>query len=197
MESIMNEEKKDIFINLTSLPSAIMVIVEVLNIIKNNKNFIKLIKKYIKDDYIIYLFDEANITYSENISIDEYVNVITSDKKNVLSIIVSNKLSKEDSKKYLNIVNKIPIRVKITNTDKKKNNTKIYVNIKTFSSIPVEKRIGIYKKLYAKYHELDDLLLISLNNLLRNILIDKHMKLYSKDQYKNINPLKNYKLIAN
>ena len=69
MESIMNEEKKDIFINLTSLPSAIMVIVEVLNIIKNNKNFIKLIKKYIKDDYIIYLFDEANITYSENISI--------------------------------------------------------------------------------------------------------------------------------
>ena len=83
----------------------------------------------------------------------------------------------------------------VTNTDKKTNNTKIYINIKTFSSIPVEKRIGIYKKLYTKYHELDDLLLISLNNLLQNILIDKHMKLYSKDQYKNINPLKNYKLI--
>ena len=113
----------------------------------------------------------------------------------VLSIIVSNKLSKEDSKKYLKVINKIPIRVKITNTDKKTNNTKIYINIKTFSSIPAEKRIGIYKKLYTKYHELDDLLLISLNNLLKNILIDKHMKLYSKDQYKNINPLKNYKLL--
>ena len=196
MESIMNEEKKDIFINLTSLPSAIMVIVEVLNIIKNNKHFIKLIKKYIKDNNIIYLFDEANISYAKNMSIDEYVNVTTFDKKNVLSIIVSNKLSKEDSKKYIKVVNKIPIHIKITNTDKKTNNTKIYINIKTFSSIPVEKRIGIYKKLYTKYHELDDLLLISLNNLLQNILIDKHMKLYSKDQYKNINPLKNYKLIG-
>ena len=95
-------------------------------------------------------------------SIDEYVNVTTFDKKNVLSIIVSNKLSKEDSKKYIKVVNKIPIRVKITNTDKKTNNTKIYINIKTFSSIPIEKRIKIYKKLYIKYHELDDLLLISL-----------------------------------
>ena len=115
---------------------------------------------------------------------------------NFSSVIIFLILSKEDSKKYLNIVNKIPIRVKITNTDKKTNNTKIYINIKTFSSIPVEKRVGIYKKLYTKYHELDDLLLISLNNLLQNILIDKHMKLYSKDQYKNINPLKNYKLIG-
>ena len=87
------------------------------------------------------------------------------------------------------------MRIKITNIDKKTNNTRIYINIKTFYNIPVEKRIGIYKKLYIKYHELDDLLLISLNNLLKNILIDKHMKLFSKDQYKNINPLQNYKLI--
>ena len=194
-KNILNEEKEDIFINIKSLPSPIMIIVIVLNFIKNNKYFIKLIQKYIKDDNIIYLFDEANISYAKNMSIDEYVNVTTFDKKNVLSIIVSNKLSKEDTKKYMKVVNKIPIRVKITNTDKKTNNTKIYINIKTFSSIPVEKRIGIYKKLYTKYHELDDLLLISLNNLLQNILIDKHMKLYSKDQYKNINPLKNYKLI--
>lgn len=195
MNNIINEEKEDIFLNIKSLPSPIMVIVSALNIIKNNKYFIKLIKKYIKNDNIIYLFDEANITYKQNMSIDEYVNVITNDKKNILSIIVSNKLSKEESKQYLKIVNKIPLRIKITNTDKKTNNTKIYINIKTFSSIPVEKRIGIYKKLYTKYHELDDLLLISLNNLLKNILIDKHMKLFSKDQYKNINPLKNYKLI--
>ena len=194
-KNILNEEKEDIFINIKSLPSPIMIIVIVLNFIKNNKYFIKLIQKYIKDDNIIYLFDEANISYAKNMSIDEYVNVTTFDKKNVLSIIVSNKLSKEDTKKYMKVVNKIPIRVKITNTDKKTNNTKIYINIKTFSSIPVEKRVGIYKKLYTKYHELDDLLLISLNNLLQNILIDKHMKLYSKDQYKNINPLENYKLI--
>ena len=196
MENIINEEKQDIFINIKSLPSPIMIIVNALNIIKNNKYFIKLIKKYIKDNNIIYLFDEANITYSKNMSIDEYVNVIISDKKNVLSIIVSNKLSKEDTKKYMKIINKIPISIKITNTDKKTNNTKIYINIKTFSSIPIEKRIKIYKKLYIKYHELDDLLLISLNNLLKNILIEKHMKLYSKDQYKNINPLKNYKLLS-
>jgi hypothetical protein len=195
-KNILNEDKEDIFINIKSLPSPIMIIVTVLNFIKNNKYFIKLIQKYIKDNNIIYLFDEANISYAKNMSIDEYVNVTTFDKKNVLSIIVSNKLSKEDTKKYMKVVNKIPIRVKITNTDKKTNNTKIYINIKTFSSIPVEKRIGIYKKLYTKYHELDDLLLISLNNLLKNILIDKHMKLYSKDQYKNINPLKNYKLIV-
>ena len=195
-KNILNEDKEDIFINIKSLPSPIMIIVTVLNFIKNNKYFIKLIQKYIKDNNIIYLFDEANISYAKNMSIDEYVNVTTIDKKNVLSIIVSNKLSKEDTKKYMKVVNKIPIRVKITNTDKKTNNTKIYINIKTFSSIPVEKRIGIYKKLYTKYHELDDLLLISLNNLLKNILIDKHMKLYSKDQYKNINPLKNYKLIV-
>ena len=195
-KNILNEDKKDIFINIKSLPSPIMIIVTVLNFIKNNKYFIKLIQKYIKDDNIIYLFDEANISYAKNMSIDEYVNVTTFDKKNVLSIIVSNKLSKEDTKKYMKVINKIPIRVKITNTDKKTNNTKIYINIKTFSSIPVEKRVGIYKKLYTKYHELDDLLLISLNNLLQNILIDKHMKLYSKDQYKNINPLKNYKLIG-
>jgi hypothetical protein len=195
-KNILDEDKEDIFINIKSLPSPTMIIVNVLNFIKNNKYFIKLIKKYIKDDNIIYLFDEANISYAKNMSIDEYVNVTTFDKKNVLSIIVSNKLSKEDTKKYMKVVNKIPIRVKITNTDKKTNNTKIYINIKTFSSIPVEKRIGIYKKLYTKYHELDDLLLISLNNLLQNILIDKHMKLYSKDQYKNINPLKNYKLIV-
>ena len=195
-KNILNEDKEDIFLNIKSLPSPTMVIVTVLNFIKNNKHFIKLIKKYIKDNNIIYLFDEANISYAKNMSIDEYVNVTTFDKKNVLSIIVSNKLSKEDTKKYMKVVNKIPIRVKITNTDKKTNNTKIYINIKTFSSIPVEKRIGIYKKLYTKYHELDDLLLISLNNLLKNILIDKHMKLYSKDQYKNINPLKNYKLIV-
>jgi hypothetical protein len=195
-KNIINEEKEDIYIDIKSLPSPTMIIVNVLNFIKNNKSFIKLIKKYIKGDNIIYLFDEPNLTYSKNMSIEEYVNITTSDKKNVLSIIVSNKLSKEDSKKYLKVVNKIPIRVKITNTDQKTNNTKIYINIKTFSSIPVEKRIGIYKKLYIKYHELDDLLLISLNNLLKNILIDKHMKLYSKDQYKNINPLKNYKLIS-
>ena len=195
-KNILNEDKEDIFINIKSLPSPTMVIVTVLNFIKNNKHFIKLIKKYIKDNNIIYLFDEANISYAKNMSIDEYVNVTTFDKKNVLSIIVSNKLSKEDTKKYMKVVNKIPIRVKITNTDKKTNNTKIYINIKTFSSIPDEKRVGIYKKLYTKYHELDDLLLISLNNLLQNILIDKHMKLYSKDQYKNINPLKNYKLIV-
>ena len=195
-KNILNEDREDIFINIKSLPSPIMIIVTVLNFIKNNKYFIKLIQKYIKDNNIIYLFDEANISYAKNMSIDEYVNVTTFDKKNVLSIIVSNKLSKEDTKKYMKVVNKIPIRVKITNTDKKTNNTKIYINIKTFSSIPVEKRIGIYKKLYTKYHELDDLLLISLNNLLQNILIDKHMKLYSKDQYKNINPLKNYKLIV-
>ena len=195
-KNILNEDKEDIFLNIKSLPSPTMVIVTVLNFIKNNKHFIKLIKKYIKDNNIIYLFDEANISYAKNMSIDEYVNLTTIDKKNVLSIIVSNKLSKEDTKKYMKVVNKIPIRVKITNTDKKTNNTKIYINIKTFSSIPVEKRIGIYKKLYTKYHELDDLLLISLNNLLQNILIDKHMKLYSKDQYKNINPLKNYKLIV-
>ena len=195
-KNILNEDKEDIFLNIKSLPSPTMVIVTVLNFIKNNKHFIKLIKKYIKDNNIIYLFDEANISYAKNMSIDEYVNVTTFDKKNVLSIIVSNKLSKEDTKKYMKVVNKIPIHLKITNTDKKTNNTKIYINIKTFSSIPVEKRIGIYKKLYTKYHELDDLLLISLNNLLQNILIDKHMKLYSKDQYKNINPLKNYKLIV-
>ena len=195
-KNILNEDKEDIFINIKSLPSPIMIIVTVLNFIKNNKYFIKLIQKYIKDNNIIYLFDEANISYAKNMSIDEYVNVTTIDKKNVLSIIVSNKLSKEDTKKYMKVVNKIPIHLKITNTDKKTNNTKIYINIKTFSSIPVEKRIGIYKKLYTKYHELDDLLLISLNNLLQNILIDKHMKLYSKDQYKNINPLKNYKLIV-
>jgi hypothetical protein len=194
--NILNEEQEDIFINIKSLPSPTMIIVNVLNFIKNNKYFIKLIKKYIKGDNIIYLFDEPNLTYSKNMAIDEYVNITTSDKKNVLSIIVSNKLSKEDSKKYLKVINKIPIRVKITNTDKKTNNTKIYINIKTFSSIPAEKRIGIYKKLYDKYHELDDLLLISLNNLLKNILIDKHMKLYSKDQYKNINPLKNYQLLS-
>ena len=195
-KNILNEDKEDIFLNIKSLPSPTMVIVTVLNFIKNNKHFIKLIKKYIKDNNIIYLFDEANISYAKNMSIDEYVNLTTIDKKNVLSIIVSNKLSKEDTKKYMKVVNKIPIHLKITNTDKKTNNTKIYINIKTFSSIPVEKRIGIYKKLYTKYHELDDLLLISLNNLLQNILIDKHMKLYSKDQYKNINPLKNYKLIV-
>ena len=195
-KNIINEDKEDIFLNIKSLPSPTMVIVTVLNFIKNNKHFIKLIKKYIKDNNIIYLFDEANISYAKNMSIDEYVNLTTIDKKNVLSIIVSNKLSKEDTKKYMKVVNKIPIHLKITNTDKKTNNTKIYINIKTFSSIPVEKRIGIYKKLYTKYHELDDLLLISLNNLLQNILIDKHMKLYSKDQYKNINPLKNYKLIV-
>ena len=194
-KNIINEEQEDIIINIKSLPSPTMITVNVLNFIKNNKYFIKLIKKYIKGDNIIYLFDEPNLTYSKNMSIDEYVNITTSDKKNVLSIIVSNKLSKEDSKKYLKVVNKIPIRVKIINTDKKTNNTKIYINIKTFSSIPAEKRIGIYKKLYTKYHELDDLLLISLNNLLKNILIDKHMKLYSKNQYKNINPLKNYKLL--
>jgi len=192
----MNEEKEDIAIDIKSLPSPTMIIVKVLNIIKNNTNFIKLIKKYIKNDNIIYLFDEPNLTYKQIMSIDEYVNITTSDIKNVLSIIVSNKLTKEDSKKYIKVVNKIPIHIKITNTDKKTNNTKIYINIKTFSSIPVEKRVGIYKKLYTKYHELDDLLLISLNNLLKNILIDKHMKLYSKDQYKNINPLKNYKLIV-
>jgi len=192
----MNEEKEDIAIDIKSLPSPTMIIVKVLNIIKNNTNFIKLIKKYIKNDNIIYLFDEPNLTYKQIMSIDEYVNITTSDIKNVLSIIVSNKLTKKDSKKYIKVVNKIPIHIKITNTDKKTNNTKIYINIKTFSSIPVEKRVGIYKKLYTKYHELDDLLLISLNNLLKNILIDKHMKLYSKDQYKNINPLKNYKLIV-
>ena len=195
-KNILNEDKEDIFINIKSLESPTMIIVKVLNFIKNNKYFIKLIQKYIKDDNIIYLFDEANLTYKQNMSIDEYINITTIDKKNVLSIIISNKLSKEDSKKYIKVVNKIPVRIKVTNTDKKTNNTKIYINIKTFSSIPVEKRIGIYKKLYTKYHELDDLLLISLNNLLQNILIDKHMKLYSKDQYKNINPLKNYKLIA-
>jgi len=195
-KNILNKEKEDIYINIKNLESPTMIIVKVLNFIKNNKYFIKLIQKYIKDNNIIYLFDEANISYAKNMSIDEYVNVTTFDKKNVLSIIVSNKLSKEDTKKYMKVVNKIPIRVKVTNTDKKTNNTKIYINIKTFSSIPAEKRIGIYKKLYTKYHELDDLLLISLNNLLQNILIDKHMKLYSKDQYKNINPLKNYKLIG-
>ncbi len=193
--NILNEDKEDIFINIKSLPSPTMIIVNVLNFIKNNKYFIKLIKKYIKGDNIIYLFDEPNLTYSKDMSIDEYINISTIDKKNVLSIIVSNKLSKEDSKKYLKVINKIPVRIKITNIDKKTNNTRIYINIKTFSNIPVEKRIGIYKKLYTKYHELDDLLLISLNNLLKNILIDKHMKLFSKDQYKNINPLKNYKLI--
>ena len=158
-KNILNEDKEDIYINIKSLESPTMIIVKVLNFIKNNKYFIKLIQKYIKDDNVIYLFDEANISYAKNMSIDEYVNVTTFDKKNVLSIIVSNKLSKEDSKKYIKVVNKIPIRVKITNTDKKTNNTKIYINIKTFSSIPVEKRIGIYKKLYTKYHELDDLLL--------------------------------------
>lgn len=193
--NILNEDKEDIFINIKSLPSPTMIIVNVLNFIKNNKYFIKLIKKYIKGDNIIYLFDEPNLTYSKDMSIEEYINISTIDKKNVLSIIVSNKLSKEDSKKYLKVINKIPVRIKITNIDKKTNNTRIYINIKTFSNIPVEKRIGIYKKLYTKYHELDDLLLISLNNLLKNILIDKHMKLFSKDQYKNINPLKNYKLI--
>ena len=194
--NILNEDKEDIFINIKSLPSPTMIIVNVLNFIKNNKYFIKLIKKYIKGDNIIYLFDEPNLTYSKDMSIEEYINISTIDKKNVLSIIVSNKLSKEDSKKYLKVINKIPVRIKITNIDKKTNNTKIYINIKTFSNIPVEKRIGIYKKLYTKYHELDDLLLISLNNLLKNILIDKHMKLFSKDQYKNINPLQNYKLIT-
>ncbi len=193
--NVLNEDEEDIFINIKSLPSPTMIIVNVLNFIKNNKYFIKLIKKYIKGDNIIYLFDEPNLTYSKDMSIDEYINISTIDKKNVLSIIVSNKLSKEDSKKYLKVINKIPVRIKITNIDKKTNNTRIYINIKTFSNIPVEKRIGIYKKLYTKYHELDDLLLISLNNLLKNILIDKHMKLFSKDQYKNINPLKNYKLI--
>ena len=194
--NILNEDKEDIFINIKSLPSPTMIIVNVLNFIKNNKYFIKLIKKYIKGDNIIYLFDEPNLTYSIDMSIEEYINISTIDKKNVLSIIVSNKLSKEDSKKYLKVINKIPVRIKITNIDKKTNNTKIYINIKTFSNIPVEKRIVIYKKLYTKYHELDDLLLISLNNLLKNILIDKHMKLFSKDQYKNINPLQNYKLIT-
>jgi hypothetical protein len=196
MNNIINEEKEDIYIDVKNLPSPTMIIVKVLNIIKNNTNFIKLIKKYIKNDNIIYLFDEPNLTYKQIMSIDEYVNITTSDIKNVLSIIVSNKLTKEDSKKYIKIVNKIPIHIKITNIDKKTNNAKIYINIKTFSSIPSEKRVGIYKKLYTKYHELDDLLLISLNNLLKNILINKHMKLYSKDQYKNINPLKNYKLIV-
>ena len=117
-KNIINEEKEEIFLNIKSLPSPIMIIVTVLNIIKNNKNFIKLIKKYIKDDNIIYLFDEANVTYKQNMSIDEYVNLTTINKTNILSIIVSNKLSKEDSKKYLKVVNKIPIRVKITNTDK-------------------------------------------------------------------------------
>jgi len=44
MENIINEEKQDIFINIKSLPSPIMIIVNALNIIKNNKYFIKLIK---------------------------------------------------------------------------------------------------------------------------------------------------------
>ena len=100
-KNIINEDKEDIFLNIKSLPSPTMVIVTVLNFIKNNKHFIKLIKKYIKDNNIIYLFDEANISYAKNMSIDEYVNVTTFDKKNVLSIIVSNKLSKEDTKKYM------------------------------------------------------------------------------------------------
>jgi hypothetical protein len=195
MTPFLHEQKEDMSIDVKSLPSPIMIIVNVLDFIKNNKVFVKLIKKYIKDNHTILLFDEANITYGKNIDIDEYVNVTTNNKKNILSIIVSNKLPKEESKKYIDIVDKIPLRINITNINKKTHNVKIYINIKTFSVIPVEKRIGIYKKLYAKYHELDDLLLISLNNLLKNILIDKHMKLYSKNQYKNMNPLENYRLI--
>ena len=49
-KNIINEEKEDIFINIKSLESPTMIIVKVLNFIKNNKYFIKLIQKYIKDN---------------------------------------------------------------------------------------------------------------------------------------------------
>ena len=58
-KNILNEDKENIYINIKSLESPTMIIVKVLNFIKNNKYFIKLIQKYIKDDNVIYLFDEA------------------------------------------------------------------------------------------------------------------------------------------
>jgi hypothetical protein len=193
MNKILNEDKKDIYMNTKSLPSPIMVVVSILNFMKTNKHLVKLLDKYIKNDNKIYLFDEANLTYNVNKNISNYVKSKIGIKKNILSIIVTNKLLKEDSKKYIKVTNKIPIHITIKKTNRKTNNTQIYIRVKTFSDIPIDKRIGIFKKLYTKYHELDDLLILSITEIIQKMLYSNHIKIHTKDKYKDINPLKNFK----
>ena len=72
--------KSEINLNIKSLPSSIMVIVDILNFIKNNNYFIKLLNIYKN----IYFFDEANITYNSDIKINNYIDNIIRKKKNIL-----------------------------------------------------------------------------------------------------------------
>jgi two-component system LytT family response regulator len=106
-KNILNEDKEDIFINIKSLPSPIMIIVTVLNFIKNNKYFIKLIQKYIKDNNIIYLFDEANISYAKNMSIDEYVKKIVQNQSTRKRYLHTKVLIIDDENRTRDLISKM------------------------------------------------------------------------------------------
>jgi hypothetical protein len=182
--------KEEYIIDLIDFPSTSMIISKILYFLKNNKKFIEILKEYSIDKNKIYIFDEANITY-DNSSLNNFINNKIINEANILSIIISNKLTKEDSRKYMKKTKNLPFQLIIKKKNNKTNNVKIYMKIKTFSDIPIEKRLDIFKKLYNKYHELDDILLLSIYNN----LIKYSPKLYSNDKYKKVKYVNKFELI--
>ena len=188
MNSKTSSLKDEYLFDLINFPSTNMIISKILHFLKNNKIFVEILKNYSTNK--IYIFDEANITYN-NTSLTNFINNKINNNSNILSIIISNKLTKEDSKKYMKKTKILPFQLIIKKKNIKNNNTKIYLKIKTFSNIPIEKRLAVYKKLYDKYHELDDILVLSIYNSLLNY----NPVLFTNDKYKKVKYIKNFKLI--